>query len=183
MLASVFVGVSLDGYLAREDGSLDFLDIGHIDPHGYEEFFATVDALVVGRKTYEVVLGFKEWAYGEKPVFVLSTSELAAPPAGARMERLVGEPAGIWRQLETRGFRHIYVDGGITIQRFLDAGLIQRLVVTRVPVLIGRGIPLFGPVSRDIPIRHIATRTFPSGLVQSEYHLGSKSGEGIAPLW
>jgi dihydrofolate reductase len=183
MQSSVFVGVSLDGYLARENGALDFLDAGHVDPHGYEEFFATVDALVIGRKTYEVVLAFKEWPYGQKPVIVLSTSELAAPPAGAHIERLSGGPAQIWSQLESRGFRHIYVDGGITIQRFLDAGLIRRLVVTRVPVLIGRGIPLFGPVSRDVLVRHIATRTFPSGLVQSEYHLGNDSGEAIAPLW
>ncbi len=183
MLASVFVGVSLDGYLAREDGALDFLAAGHADPHGYEEFFATVDALVVGRKTYEVVLGFKDWPYGEKPVVVLSTLELAPASAGARIERLCGDPVRIWRELESRGFRHIYVDGGITIQRFLDAGLIQRLVVTRVPVLIGRGIPLFGPVLRDIPVRHVATRTFRSGLVQSEYHLHSKSSMDIAPLW
>ena len=80
-----------------------------------------------------------------------------------------GEPAGILAQLEARGLRHVYVDGGITIQRFLQAGLIQTLTITRVPVLIGTGIPLFGALPRDIVLRHVATRQYASGLVQSEY--------------
>jgi riboflavin biosynthesis pyrimidine reductase len=83
-----------------------------------------------------------------------------------------GHPTEIHAQLAARGIRHVYVDGGITIQGFLRAGLIQRLIVTRVPVLIGSGIPLFGAVLRDIPLKHIATRQFPSGLVQSEYEVG-----------
>ena len=91
-----------------------------------------------------------------------------APP-GAVVERMSGAPAEIVSQLAARGIRHIYVDGGITIQRFLQAGLIQRLIITRVPVLIGAGIPLFGALPRDIVLRHVATRQYPSGLVQSEY--------------
>jgi riboflavin biosynthesis pyrimidine reductase len=82
-----------------------------------------------------------------------------------------GTPADIWSQLSARGIRHIYVDGGITIQRFLQDGLIQRLVITRVPVLIGTGIPLFGPIPRDIVLRHVGTRAYASGLVQSEYEV------------
>jgi riboflavin biosynthesis pyrimidine reductase len=80
-----------------------------------------------------------------------------------------GEPADIVAELAGRGIGHIYVDGGITIQRFLQAGLIQRLIITRVPVLIGTGIPLFGPLPRDIVVTHLATRQYASGLVQSEY--------------
>jgi dihydrofolate reductase len=169
MKASVFVGTSLDGFIARADGALDWLPPGGGEEHGYNAFMATVDALVIGRKTFETVLAFDAWPYGEKPVFVLSTRTLAPAPPGALVERMSGAPAEIVSQLAARGIGHIYVDGGITIQRFLQARLIQRLIITRVPVLIGRGIPLFGVTPRDIPLTHIATRQFASGLVQSEY--------------
>jgi dihydrofolate reductase len=167
--ASVFIGTSLDGFIARVNGDFDFLPPGGGEPHGYEEFIATVDALVIGRKTFETVLTFDTWPYGEKPVFVLSTRTLAPAPLGAVVERLSGDPAEIVSQLDARGIRHAYVDGGITIQRFLQAGLIQRLIITRVPVLIGTGIPLFGAIQRDIVLRHVGTRQYASGLVQSEY--------------
>jgi dihydrofolate reductase len=167
--ASVFVGTSVDGFIARADGAFDFLPAGGGEPHGYDEFMATVDALVIGRKTFETVLGFDTWAYGGKPVFVLSARPLAPAPRGAVVERMSGDPAEIVARLAARGIRHVYVDGGITIQRFLRAGLIQRLVITRVPVLIGSGIPLFGELQRDIVLRHVATRQYASGLVQSEY--------------
>ena len=171
MQASVFVGTSLDGFMARANGALDFLPPGGGEPHGYDAFMATVDALVIGRNTYDVVLAFPEWPYGDKPVFVLSTHALAPAPPGAVVEHLSGAPAAIAAQLDARGFQHLYIDGGITIQQFLDAGLIQRIVVTRVPVLIGTGIPLFGPLQRDIRLEHVATREFASGLVQSEYRV------------
>jgi dihydrofolate reductase len=169
MNASVFVGASVDGFIARPDGGLDWLPPGGGEEHGYEAFMASVDALVIGRNTYETVLGFDAWPYGEKAVFVLSTRPLPPAPAGAVVERMAGEPADIVSRLAARGFRHAYVDGGITIQRFLRAGLIQRLVVTRVPVLIGSGIPLFGELPGDVLLRHVATRQYASGLVQSEY--------------
>ncbi len=169
MKASVFVGTSVDGFIARLNGDLDFLPPGGGEEHGYAAFMASVDALVIGRNTYETVLGFDTWPYGEKPVYVLSTRELAPAPAGAVVEHLAGDPRAIVSQLEARGVRHAYVDGGITVQRFLRAGLIQRLIVTRVPVLIGTGIPLFGPTDRDITLQHVATRQYASGLVQSEY--------------
>lgn len=169
MKASIFVGVSLDGFIARADGGLDFLPAGGGELHGYDAFMATVDALVIGRKTYETALAFDAWPYGEKPVFALSARPLAPAPPGAVVERMSGAPADIMKRLEARGFRHIYVDGGITIQRFLQAGLIDRLIITRVPVLIGAGTPLFGPLQRDILFRHVATRQYADGLVQSEY--------------
>ncbi len=168
MKASVFVGISVDGFMARPDGALDFLPQDP-EPHGFEEFVAMVDAHVIGRKTYETVLGFGGWAYGKKPVFVLSSRPLAPAPAEAVLEHLSGDPADVVARLEAQGIGHIYVDGGETIQRFLAAGLIQRLVVTRVPVLIGSGIPLFGPLPADVALEHVATRHYPSGLVQSEY--------------
>jgi len=113
------------------------------------------------------------WPYGGKLVVVLSTRTLAPAPAGARVEHMSGPPVQIQAQLAARGIQHAYIDGGITIQEFLRAGLIQRLIVTRVPVLIGSGIPLFGTVAHDIPLKHIATRQYASGLVQSEYQVGT----------
>lgn len=169
MRASVFVGTSLDGFIARTNGELDFLPPEGGESHGFDEFLATVDAVVMGRKTYETVLAFGTWFYGEKPVFVLSSHALAEPILGAVVERMSGSPAHIVAALAARRIEHIYVDGGVTIQQFLQAGLIQRLVITRVPVLIGSGIPLFGPLQRDIALKHVTTRQFASGLVQSEY--------------
>src|SRR6266446_7110724 len=169
MRASVFVGTSLDGFIARVNGSFDFLSPAGDEPHGYEEFMATVDALVIGRKTFETVLGFGGWAYGKKPVFVLSSRSIATAPPGAVVEQMAGAPPDIASQLEARGIKNVYVDGGITIQRFLQAGLSHRLIITRVPVLIGTGIPLFGAIPRDILLKHVGTRQYASGLVQSEY--------------
>lgn len=174
MQASVFVGVSVDGFLARADGALDFLPEGGGEPHGYDEFMAQVDAIVIGRKTFETVLGFAEWPYGDKRVVVLASRPLDfSGVRGGRVEQMGGDPQDIVRRLEATGCGHAYVDGGITIQRFLRAGLIQRLVITRVPVLIGTGIALFGALQRDVLLRHVATRQYPSGLVQSEYSVVS----------
>ena len=171
MKASVFIGISVDGFIARPNGDLDFLPPGGGEPHGYDEFMASVDAMVIGRKTYETVLAFDTWPYGQKPVFVLSTRPIAPAPDGAVVEHLPGPLTAVPSQLAARGIQHVYVDGGITVQGFLRAGLIQRLIITRVPVLIGTGIPLFGPTTRDIRLKHIATRQYASGLVQSEYEV------------
>jgi len=168
--ASVFIGVSVDGFIARSNGDLDFLPPSGGEPHGYAEFFASIDALVIGRKTFETVLAFPEWPYGDKRVVVLSSRPLdfSAVRRGV-VEAMAGDPVEIVMRLAARGFHHLYIDGGVTIQEFLRAGLIQRLIITRVPVLIGQGIPLFGRLPRDIKLHHIATRHYPSGLVKSEY--------------
>ena len=174
MKLSVFCGVSVDGFLARPDHTLDFLDAGGQEPHGFEEFYGSVDVVVIGRKTFEVVLTFGKWFYGKKPVVVLSSRPLDfSSIQGGVVEQLSGQPADIVTHLKARGFKHAYIDGGATIQRFLAAGLINRLVITHVPVLIGAGIPLFGPVPRDISLRHVATRCYKGGLVQSEYEVGA----------
>ena len=115
MKASVFVGTSVDGFIARANGDLDFLPPGGGEPHGYDEFMATVDALVIGRKTFETVLGMNPWPYGTKPVFVLSTQTLATAPSGAVVEHMSGEPAEIISRLETRGIGHIYVDASASL--------------------------------------------------------------------
>ncbi len=170
--ASVFIGTSVDGFIARSNGSFDFLPADGGEPHGYQEFFASVDARIIGRKTYETVEAFAEWPYGKKQVIVLSSRPLDfSKLRGAKIEQMSGDPAEIVRKLEARGIRHIYVDGGVTIQQFLRAGLIQRLVITRVPVLIGEGIPLFGTIPKDILLKHIATQSYASGLVKTEYEV------------
>jgi dihydrofolate reductase len=172
MTVSVFIGTSLDGFIARPNGDLDFLPPGGGEPHGYNEFIASVDAIVMGRKTFETVLAMSPWPYGKKRVVVLSSErvDLSAVVGGA-VEQMSGPPAEIVSRFAATGAQHLYVDGGITIQRFLRAGLIQRLIITRVPVLIGEGIPLFGTLPSDIRLRHIATKHYPSGLVSSEYHV------------
>jgi dihydrofolate reductase len=170
MTVSVFVGASVDGFIARPNDDLDWLPADGGEPHGYDEFMATVDALVMGRKTFEKVLTLGPWPYGDKPVVVLSSRPVDLSAAGGGVvEQMAGPPAEIVSQLAARGAHHLYVDGGITVQRFLRAGLIERLIITRVPVLIGEGIPLFGTLPGDIRLRHVATRHYPSGLVQSEY--------------
>ncbi|HEV8132688.1 MAG TPA: dihydrofolate reductase family protein [Acidobacteriota bacterium] len=166
---SVFIATSVDGFIAREDDSLDFLPPGGGEEHGYTAFISSVDAVVMGRRTFEKVLTFDKWPF-TKPVVVLSSRPPRAKlPNGAVIKFMSGEPRAVVARLAERGMRHLYVDGGVTIQRFLEAGLIGRMTITRVPVLIGRGIPLFGQLSRDIRLEHVATRTYPSGLVTSEY--------------
>ncbi len=172
MTLSVFVGTSLDGFIARPDGALDFLPEGGGGPHGYEEFMAGIDALVIGRNTFETVLAFPQWPYGDKRVVVLSSRPLDfSAVRGGRVERMSGAPGEIVAKLAESGAHNLYIDGGLTIQGFLRAGLIERLIVTRVPVLIGAGIPLFGALPQDLRLEHVSTRSFASGLVQSEYRV------------
>jgi dihydrofolate reductase len=172
MTASVFIGTSVDGFIARPNDELDFLSEGGGEPHGYNEFIAGVDAIVIGRKTFEKVLTFGVWPYGEKRVVVLSSRPVdLSVVRGGVVEQMAGDPVEIVSRLAARGAHSLYIDGGITIQRFLRAGMIQRLIITRVPVLIGEGVPLFGALPHDVRLRHIATRHYPSGLVQSEYEV------------
>jgi len=174
MKVSVFIGISVDGFMARPNGDLDFLPEGGGEPHGYDEFMASVDALVIGRKTFETVLTFAKWPYGDKRVVVLSSRPLdLSAVRGGVVEQMAGPPSEIVSKLAASGAHHLYVDGGITIQGFLRAGLVQRLIITRVPVLIGDGIPLFGALPRDVRLHHVATKHYPSGLVQSEYRVAA----------
>ena len=176
-VCAVFVGVSLDGYIARPNGDLDWLmgeGGGDSAEYGYNEFIAGIDAIVMGRKTFEKVVMFEKWYYGNKRVVVLSHHPLDVSGARARggvVEQLEGAPEEIVSRLAESGACRLYVDGGLTIQEFLRAGLIRRLVISRLPVLIGEGIPLFGSLPHDIHLNHIATRTYPGGMVQTEYSI------------
>ena len=174
MRVSVFCGVSVDGFLARPDDTFDFLKAGESVPHGFTKFLKSVDVVVMGRRTFEVVRNLGHFGlYGKKQIVVLSSTPLdLSSIKDATLKQMSGTPQEIVTQLEKCGFKHAYVDGGITIQAFLKAGLVDRITVTRVPVLIGQGIPLFGPVPHDIPLRHLRTQSYKGGLVQSEYEVG-----------
>jgi len=168
---SVFAGTSLDGFIARRKGEYDFLPAGGGEPHGYDEFMASVDTILIGRNTYEVVLKLPGWPYAGKRVVVLSHRPLDLSRAPGPAEQMSGEPSPIASQLAATGAKHVYVDGGITVQQFLRAGLIHHITITRVPVLIGDGIPLFGSLPHDVKLRHLGTRQYKSGLVTSEYEV------------
>jgi dihydrofolate reductase len=171
MKLSVFVGTSLDGFIARRNGEYDFLPVDGGEPHGYDEFMSSVDTIVMGRNTFEVVAKLVGWPYHNKRVVVLSRRPLNLSGINAPVEQMSGEPAQIAHRLSAGGAKHVYVDGGLTVQEFLRAGQIHELTITRVPVLIGEGISLFGRVPKDINLRHINTRQYESGLVTSQYEV------------
>lgn len=170
----VFIAASIDGYIARGDGSIDWLT-GHEDPtggeYGYGAFIESIDAIVMGRRTYETVANLDPWPY-PRPVFVLS-STLAPGDVRRPGVRVVSmEPPALVAMLKREGYANLYVDGGATIQGFLRHGLIDELIITRVPVLLGGGVPLFGPLERDVPLSHMETIVYPDGLVKSRYRVG-----------
>src|SRR5438128_3600090 len=158
MTVSVFIGTSVDGFIARPNGGLDFLPPGGGEPHGYDEFISSIDALVIGRKTFETVLNFAVWPYGDKRVVVLSSRpvDVSTAPGGV-VEQMAGPPAEIVSKLAASGAHNLYIDVGITIQGFLRAGLVERLTITRVPVLIGDEMPLFGALTPELRLRHLAS--------------------------
>lgn len=171
MRASVFVAVSLDGYIARPDGSVDWLDVPEVnEDYGFAAFIDSVDALVMGRNTFDFVMATGEWPYRDKPVIVLTSRPLEVPAELAEVvETSALAPLELADELDRRGMGHVYVDGGVTIQSFLGAGLVDRMIITSIPVLIGKGIPLFGPTAADISLRHVNTMTYTNGLVQTTY--------------
>lgn len=174
----VYVATSLDGYIARPDGGLDWLpQPPEGDDFGFAELLASVDALLMGRATYEMVQSFDgPWPYGDTPVVVLSNSLTAAdlaPKPGARVSLERGEPEAILARLAATGIERIYLDGGQAVQRFLAADCVDELILTRVPVLIGAGISLFGALPSDRHWTLIDTKRFPAGLTQSAYRRAS----------
>lgn len=175
---SVFIATSLDGFIARENGDLDWLDAANNtvtegEDCGYFDFMASVDILVMGRHTYEKVLSFGDWPYQEKPVIVLSSKPVEIPPEIRNSVTFSKEsPEELCLRLSKEGIKRIYIDGGITIQRFLSAGLVSDMVITMIPVLLGSGISLFGSLDKDILVNHVATKTFDFGFVQVTYEIG-----------
>lgn len=168
---SVYIATSLDGFIARKNGDLDWLPTpteGGED-YGYADFMSTVNAIVMGRNTFEKVLSFGGWHY-DKKVFVLTSRNLTlASELSNKVEALHLSPRELTQELERRGIRHIYLDGGVTIQRFLREGLVNEMTITIIPVLIGEGLPLFGALDKDIPLQLIEASSFSNGFVQKKY--------------
>lgn len=173
---SVFVATSLDGFIARKDGSLDWLDKANEkmpagEDCGYQPFIDSVDVLVMGRNTFEKVLSFNEWPHGDKRVIVLSSTMAHLPSLTEGKVELANEkPRDLIERLEREGVRSIYVDGGVTIQKFIREGLVDEITITTIPVLLGEGIPLFGSIEGDVWMRHKSTKSFPFGFVQTKYY-------------
>jgi dihydrofolate reductase len=177
MKCSAYIATSVDGFIARPDGDIDWLhnpayEIPDGGDLGYGEFISSVDALVMGSATFEKVLSFGVWPYEETPVIVLSSRDLVIPShlqGRVRAENLT--PEVLVAQLEREGARHLYIDGGTTIQGFMKAGLIHEITITQIPVLLGGGIPLFGSLGVERPLVHKATESFSNGLVQTTYQV------------
>jgi dihydrofolate reductase len=171
----VFIAASLDGFIARRDGDVDWLTkyVVEGEDNGYDAMIASVEGLIMGRSTFQKVLTFGEWSYC-KPVVVLSRSlkddDIPADLRG-KVRLSDATPQALMNQLNAEGWKRAYVDGGIVIQSFLSAGLIEDMIITRVPVLLGEGKPLFGSTPHDIELEHLETKTLPSGLVNSKYRV------------
>jgi len=163
---AVFIAVSLDGYIARPDGSIDFLAPFHHEEHGYAAFFAGIDALLIGRGTYDTVLGFPEWPYGDKRVIVATTRPR---PATHGEEMWSGPPRELAGRLEREGVRRVYLDGGALVRGFLQEDLVDEMAINVIPIVLGAGRPLFASGLPEMPLRLLEAKSFPSGLVQLRY--------------
>lgn len=167
---SVFIAVSADGFIARLDGGIDWLNAVHREgeDYGYAQFVASVDTFVLGRSTYEVALGFPEWPYAGKRCVVLTHR----PGEARHGERFFsGAPRELVASLQREGARHLYVDGGAVIRQFLADGLIDALTLSVVPVLLGQGLPLFESGGREQRLELLGARGYESGLTQLRYRV------------
>ena len=171
MRTIVYIGTSLDGFIARENG-----DIGWLAQYAnaeavrtYEAFINRIDAIVIGRGTFEKALEFATWPY-KKKVFVLSTTLHEVPQKLIENVTILSmDPVSLLGHLFNKGFSNIYIDGGKLIQSFLREDLIDELIISKAPLLIGTGIPLFGYLDGDIQFKHVRTDTYANGLVKSYY--------------
>lgn len=173
---SVFIATSLDGFISRNDGSIDWLIKANSlvppgEDGGYSAFISTIDGLIMGRHSFEKVLSFDPWPYGELPVVVLSSQPIRIPNHLKSVSHSAETPNDLLKRLSREGFRHLYIDGGITIQRFLADNLIDELTITVIPILLGSGRRLFGPLNQDIELTLKGTRTLDCGFVQLVYEV------------
>jgi dihydrofolate reductase len=168
----IYIATSIDGYIARKDGSIDWLtEFPNPDgsDYGFFAFLDSVDGIIMGRNTFETVSGFDEWVY-TKPVFVLTNSLTELPGKwAAKGEIIKGELKDVIALLNNRGMCNFYIDGGKTIQSFLAEDLIDQMVITQVPTLLGSGIPLFADGGPELKFNHTATEIYNGGLVKNSY--------------
>ena len=170
---SVYIATSLDGYIADKNGGIDFLysipEIENVDM-GYEAFMCSMDALLMGRATFETVLGFDiDWPY-KKTVYVLSNSLEAVPDALIGKAKLVkGALSEVLEHIHAQGHLNLYIDGGRLIQSLLSEDLIDEMIITIIPVLLGGGSPLFGMMENELKFELIGSRVFADQVVQTHY--------------
>ena len=172
---SVFIATSVDGFIAREDGDVAWLDtfesMGEGEDAGYGEIFNAVDALVMGRGSFEKVLTF-DWPYGDKPIFVMSRTMNELPTGFKGNVTIMNcSPAELLADMKNRGYTHIYLDGGKLIQSFLREGLVDDMTLTRMPILLGKGIPLFGHLDEDIRLKLIEAKSWINGFISEKYEI------------
>ena len=178
MKCSVFIATSLDGFIARENGAIDWLmKANELAPEGedggYHAFIANVDAIIMGRHSFEMVKTFQPWPY-TPPVIVLSEQKIDIPePLKSMVSHSSEPPVALKQRLSNQSMKHLYIDGGITIQRFLRAGCINELIITVIPILLGQGRRLFGDLEQDIHLQLIESRTLNGGFVQMHYQIMS----------
>ena len=179
MTCSVFVATSIDGYIARDDGGLDWLSLhtGESEgDYGFSDFMERIDAIVMGRKTFETVAAFEVWPY-EKPVFVMSTTLQNLPDTfSGRASLIHGTPEEVVRSLNGRGFISLSIDGGMTISSFLRSDLIDEMIISTIPVVLGSGLPLFSGGSQDRWYEPVGAQVQGNALVTITYH--RKKGTG-----
>ena len=168
---SVYIAASLDGFIARKNGDLDWLPAGEGggEDFGYVEFMSTIDHVVMGRNTFEKVLTFGGWHY-DKNVIVLTSRDLTIPSELAdKAEVLHLSPRELIHEMERRGAKNIYLDGGVTIQRFLRESLVDEMIITTIPILLGEGLPLFSKLEKDVKLELVKSESFKNGFVQNKY--------------
>jgi len=169
----VYIGTSLDGYIADKQGGLDWLNSipnPEQDDFGFANFMNRIDAVVMGRITFEVVCGFDcPWPYS-KPVFVLSQTLNSIPEAFQDKAELVsGSLQTVLAQLHDRGYWNLYIDGGRTIQEFFRQDLVDEMIISTLPILLGGGVPLFGELAQPLSFQYLKTDVYLNALVKSHY--------------
>jgi dihydrofolate reductase len=163
--------MSLDGFIARADGAIDWLARVEQpgEDYGFRRFFDTVDTLVMGRKTYETALGFETWPYAGKRCVVVTRD--ASRPSRHGEAFFSGELPTLFKRLQAEGTKHVYVDGGVVVAQALGEGLVDELTISIIPVLLGEGTALAPHIGRDVPLQVVEHRAFESGLVQIKYRV------------
>ena len=172
-----YIATSLDGYIARQNGELDWLEREEwADPdgsdYGFKSFMSSLDAMVMGKNTFLKVLEIGQWIYGDLPVYIASSTllEKDIPSHLAKTVKPVnGTATEIAQRISDMGKKNIYVDGGMILQNFIREGILNELTVTVMPILIGTGIPLFGSLDQDVKVKLLSTVHFKSGVVQNYY--------------
>lgn len=168
---SIYIAQSIDGYIARKNGEIDWLEYGHPggdEDYGFKKFINDIDTLILGRNTYETVCGFRRWPYKGKRVVVLSNTLIRVREEA---ELFCGQLTDLTSKLGYEGVKHVWVDGGITLSKFLEANLVDDITISVIAMVLGSGIPLFSPMTREHKCRLVSTQSYPSGLIQLKYEI------------